>query len=75
MHDGDQRSDVRDRKLMNSTDNNRYARQQILPEIGANGQAKLAESTVLIVGCGALGCFQADLLARAGLGRLRIGRP
>ena len=57
---------------MNSTDNNRYARQRILPEIGANGQAKLAQSTVFIVGCGALGCFQAELLARAGLGRLRI---
>jgi adenylyltransferase/sulfurtransferase len=57
---------------MNSTDKNRYARQQILPEIGANGQAKLAQSTVFIVGCGALGCFQAELLARAGLGRLRI---
>ncbi len=57
---------------MSSTANNRYARQQILPEIGANGQLKLAESTVFIVGCGALGCFQADLLARAGLGRLRI---
>ncbi len=57
---------------MNSTDNNRYARQLILPEIGTNGQAKLAQSTVFIVGCGALGCFQAELLARAGLGRLRI---
>ena len=57
---------------MNPTDNNRYARQQILPEIGENGQAKLAQSSVFIVGCGALGCFQAELLARAGLGRLRI---
>jgi len=57
---------------MSSTNNNRYARQQILPEIGANGQLKLAESTVFIVGCGALGGFQAELLARAGLGRLRI---
>lgn len=57
---------------MNSTDYNRYARQQILPEIGANGQAKLAASTVFILGCGALGSFQAELLARAGVGRLRI---
>jgi adenylyltransferase/sulfurtransferase len=57
---------------MSSTNNNRYARQQILPEIGVNGQLKLAESSVFIVGCGALGGFQAELLARAGLGRLRI---
>lgn len=51
---------------------NRYQRQQILPEVGADGQLKLAKSTVFIVGCGGLGCFQANLLARAGLGRLRI---
>jgi adenylyltransferase/sulfurtransferase len=57
---------------MNSQDNNRYQRQQILPEIGADGQLKLRRSTVFIVGCGALGCFQANLLARAGLGRIRI---
>jgi adenylyltransferase/sulfurtransferase len=57
---------------MNSTDHNRYQRQLILPEIGASGQARLAESNVFIVGCGALGGFQANLLARAGLGRIRI---
>jgi adenylyltransferase/sulfurtransferase len=57
---------------MNSTDLNRYARQQILPEIGENGQLKLAGSTVFIVGCGALGGFQAELLARAGLGKIKI---
>jgi adenylyltransferase/sulfurtransferase len=58
--------------MTSSTDGNRYQRQQILPEVGADGQLKLADSTVFIVGCGALGCFQANLLARAGLGRLRI---
>jgi adenylyltransferase/sulfurtransferase len=52
--------------------NNRYIRQQILPEIGATGQLKLADSTVFIVGCGGLGGFLADLLARAGVGRLKI---
>ncbi|HYA40510.1 MAG TPA: ThiF family adenylyltransferase [Syntrophobacteraceae bacterium] len=55
-----------------SIDENRYQRQEILPEIGVEGQLKLAKSTVFIVGCGALGCLQANLLARAGLGRLRI---
>jgi adenylyltransferase/sulfurtransferase len=57
---------------MSSIDNNRYQRQQILPEIGPGGQLKLAQSTVFIVGCGALGGFQANLLARAGLGAIRI---
>lgn len=57
---------------MTSTSEGRYARHEILPQIGLAGQRKLAASTVFIVGCGALGGFQAELLARAGLGRLRI---
>jgi molybdopterin-synthase adenylyltransferase len=50
----------------------RYARQLALPEIGVHGQQKLAESSVLLLGAGALGTHQAELLARAGVGRLRI---
>ena len=50
----------------------RYVRQAILPEIGAEGQARLSSSHVVIVGVGALGSFQAALLARAGVGRLTI---
>lgn len=50
----------------------RYHRQKLLPEIGDVGQQRLAQGRVLIVGCGALGCAQADLLARAGVGHIRI---
>ncbi len=50
----------------------RYHRQKLLPDIGEVGQDALGESRVLIVGCGALGCGVADLLARAGVGTLRI---
>jgi adenylyltransferase/sulfurtransferase len=50
----------------------RYSRQLILPEIGAEGQARLHGSHVVIVGVGALGSFQVALLARAGVGRLTI---
>jgi adenylyltransferase/sulfurtransferase len=48
----------------------RYARQTVLGAIGPAGQEKLAASAVLVVGCGSLGSAQAELLARAGVGRL-----
>ncbi len=52
--------------------NERYSRQILFHEIGSNGQVKLLASRVLIVGCGALGAAHAEMLARAGVGRLRI---
>jgi molybdopterin-synthase adenylyltransferase len=50
----------------------RYHRQILLPQIGEAGQQRLAESTVLLIGCGALGTVIADQLVRAGVGTLRI---
>src|SRR3989454_7165128 len=50
----------------------RYIRQTILPEIGPEGQAKLSAATVAMIGLGALGTVSAGLLARAGVGRLRL---
>ena len=50
----------------------RYSRQVLFREIGAEGQDKLLRSRVLIVGCGALGASHAEMLARAGVGHLRI---
>jgi molybdopterin-synthase adenylyltransferase len=50
----------------------RYSRQILFPEIGKAGQQKLLDSRVLIVGCGALGASHAEMLARAGVGKLRI---
>ena len=50
----------------------RYHRQRLLAGIGDHGQDRLAHSRALIVGCGALGCATADLLARAGVGTLTI---
>ncbi len=52
--------------------NERYSRQILFPEIGKIGQEKLLNSRVLLVGCGALGAAHAEMLARAGVGKLRI---
>jgi molybdopterin/thiamine biosynthesis adenylyltransferase len=48
----------------------RYHRQSLLPGFGDEAQRRMLESTALVLGCGALGSLVADLLARAGVGRL-----
>lgn len=53
-------------------DLSRYHRQTLLPGFGEPGQRKLLDSTVLLLGCGALGSVAADMLARAGVGHLII---
>ena len=50
----------------------RYSRQILFPGIGEAGQQRLLDARVAVVGCGALGSFQAGALARAGVGFLRI---
>ncbi len=50
----------------------RYSRQVLFREIGREGQRKLTASHVAIVGCGATGSALASLLARAGVGTIRI---
>ena len=52
--------------------NERYSRQILFREIGREGQQKLLDARVLIVGCGALGASHAEMLSRAGVGKLRI---
>src|SRR3954453_20182057 len=52
--------------------NEGFSRQILFCEIGREGQEKLLVSRVLIVGCGALGASHAEMLSRAGVGKLRI---
>jgi len=57
---------------MNREERERYSRQILFSGIGEEGQEKLLASSAVLIGCGALGTVTANLLVRAGLGRLAI---
>jgi molybdopterin/thiamine biosynthesis adenylyltransferase len=58
--------------LDSKSQHDRYSRQTLFAGIGAEGQLRLLTSRAVIIGCGALGSAQAESLARAGVGKLRI---
>lgn len=59
---------------MSGADQNweRYSRQLLFSPIGIAGQVRLSQSRVVVIGCGALGASSAEMLARAGVGFLRL---
>jgi molybdopterin/thiamine biosynthesis adenylyltransferase len=67
QHDGDSRP-----KNEPQFDHDRYSRQVLFAGIGQEGQRRLAESHVAVLGVGATGAATAGLLARAGVGRLTL---
>ncbi len=50
----------------------RFKHHLLLPEIGGQGQKRLADARVLVIGAGGLGCPILDYLTRAGIGKLTI---
>jgi adenylyltransferase/sulfurtransferase len=50
----------------------RYRRHLSLPEVGLEGQQRLLDSSVLLIGAGGLGCPAAQYLAAAGIGRIGL---
>ena len=61
-----------DSSAANTSVSERYSRQILFRGIGAEGQRRLSTARIAIVGCGATGSALAGLLARAGVGTLRI---
>src|ERR1041385_6009953 len=50
----------------------RYSRQSRFAPLGEEGQARIHAASLAVVGCGALGSVEAEILVRAGAGRVRI---
>ncbi len=57
---------------LNKNQIERFSRQIILKNIGAQGQKKIIKSRILIIGMGGLGCSVTEFLIRAGVGNLGI---
>ncbi|MEP7082409.1 MAG: molybdopterin-synthase adenylyltransferase MoeB [Chloroflexota bacterium] len=59
-------------QLLTPSQTRRYARQMLIPEIGAEGQRKLLDSSVLLIGAGGLGSPIALYLAASGIGTIGL---
>jgi len=57
---------------VNDSLNERYSRQILFEPLGRDGQQRLLASSAVLIGCGAIGAATANLLARAGVGRIRV---
>jgi adenylyltransferase/sulfurtransferase len=58
--------------MLTEEETRRYSRQVALPEIGVEGQLRLAAGRVMVVGLGGLGSIAAYYLAAAGVGHLKL---
>ncbi len=59
-------------RFLGAEDRERYARHLLMPEVGEEGQLKLLDSKVLLIGAGGLGSPSAYYLAAAGVGTLGL---
>jgi sulfur-carrier protein adenylyltransferase/sulfurtransferase len=60
------------RQLLTDSQRARYSRQMLIPEIGQEGQRKLLDAKVLLIGAGALGSGAAFYLSSSGVGTIGL---
>jgi len=74
MHPDDRRQDRHGPSIRQPKppDLSRYVKQTVFRPFGVEGQERLVKSSVLVVGIGGLGSWVAELLVRAGVGRIRL---
>ena len=59
-------------RLLTEDQRHRYSRHTIMPEVGEEGQLKLLDASVLLIGAGGLGSPAAIYLAAAGIGKIGL---
>jgi len=60
------------KRSVNDSLRQKYSRQILFAGIGEQGQERLLAASAVVVGCGAIGAATANLIVRAGVGRVRI---
>ncbi len=63
---------VESASALDTEQRNRYSRHLLIPEVGEEGQSRLLETSILLIGAGGLGSPAALYLAAAGVGRIGI---